>query len=277
MNYDNYNYISSGAIVAKVKQQLKSYFDSGSVTDVLIPTYIDNALRKLRYLILQEKEDIIDIENYKGVLPDDFSYLNNAYLCETVKVLTNPNFSSYSEWYRTVGCGTCVDRCVCDREVLDTVSVRTAEHTIVYKRGAMVKVYYGSKNYCLDNSKSLQSTSELEIKIDKKTVSTNFASGSLYITYLTRPMDEYGPLIPEIIEVEEFVEACIVFEIFDQLMNSITDESQNQIFQKRQLYYANKLAKFQSARNFLLQETKQQMRDSLYNQRRRLRKYNIYE
>ena len=50
MKYDNTNFISSEPLVAEIKQELKSYFEAGAISEVLIPTFIDQALRKLRVM-----------------------------------------------------------------------------------------------------------------------------------------------------------------------------------------------------------------------------------
>lgn len=276
MNYHQDNLISADSIVARIKQHFKSYFDSGSIDEVLIPTYIDKALRKLHYLVLEEKEDVIDMENFMGRLPDDFSYLKDAYVCDSIEVITNPNFSSKGTYTKVIGCTNCpTGDCVCDRETFKVFQVDSIENTVVFQMGEMMKVYYGSKKFCMPDSKSLRSNSPLEARIDKRTITTNFNCGSVYITYMSRPEDEYGPLIPEVVEVEDYIEAYIIFELFDQLWNSVTDESYNQIAQKRMVYKQEKQAKFESARNFLKLETRQQVRDSITNQRRKLKKYDI--
>ena len=56
MHYEHINYISSDSIVAEVKQELKSYFEAGAISEVLIPTYIDQALKKLRVFALNLKK-----------------------------------------------------------------------------------------------------------------------------------------------------------------------------------------------------------------------------
>ena len=47
MKYDNTNFISSEPLVAEIKQELKSYFEAGAISEVLIPTFIDQALCNL--------------------------------------------------------------------------------------------------------------------------------------------------------------------------------------------------------------------------------------
>ena len=45
--YYKYNFVSPEPVYATVKEELKSYFDTGAVDDLLFPTYLDKALKKL--------------------------------------------------------------------------------------------------------------------------------------------------------------------------------------------------------------------------------------
>ena len=56
MKYDNVPFISSEPLIAEVKQELKSYFEAGAISEVLIPTFVDQALRKLRVMVLEPQE-----------------------------------------------------------------------------------------------------------------------------------------------------------------------------------------------------------------------------
>jgi len=78
MNYDNTNFISSEPLIAEVKQELKSYFEAGAISEVMIPTYIDQSLRKLRVMVLKPEELVLSFHNYKSELPCDFGLLDYA-------------------------------------------------------------------------------------------------------------------------------------------------------------------------------------------------------
>lgn len=69
MKYANVEYITSEPLIAEVKQELKTYFEAGAISEVLIPSFIDQALRKLKVLALQPEEAVIRFENYKSELP----------------------------------------------------------------------------------------------------------------------------------------------------------------------------------------------------------------
>jgi hypothetical protein len=45
--YYKYNFVSPEPVYSTVKEELKSYFDTGAIDDLLFPTYLDKALKKL--------------------------------------------------------------------------------------------------------------------------------------------------------------------------------------------------------------------------------------
>lgn len=275
--YNNWNYISAEVIVAEVKQKLKSYFDSGSITEALIPTYIDNALRRLKHLVLDYKEDIITVEDYKVKLPEDFAFLKDAYLLTRIDDLTTPVMSSKFEYYKKLYCNNC-DPEDCGDEDCESLTVTTQTFPswiTTYLNPCLLRVYYNSKNYCTSETQGLNLTGPDMVKIHNKTMSTTFKESDIFIQYWTKPEDEHGPLIPEIIEVEDFIKAALFYNFFEDLYNSVTDESINVIERKLQFYRANYFAKYESALNWLKQESKQQVRDAITKQNRRFIKFVI--
>lgn len=271
--YNDFEYVSSEVIVAEVKQKLKSYFDSGSISDALIPTYIDNCLRKLRMMVLELKEDILTVENYKAKLPDDFTYMKGAYLCNVVETYYNdiPVKNEYT-YYKKVYCN---DTCGNEYETFTQVTCETPSVTKRYLEPKPLKIYHGSKAFCTKDCKGLTLNAMDEIRLTKRTISANFETGDIYVQYFTRPEDEYGPMIPEIIEVEEYVKAYLFYQFFEDLYNSVTDESVNIIERKLQFYKNNYHQKHLAALNILKLQSTQQIRDGIEKQRRRFIKHII--
>jgi len=76
MNYREYPYTSIATLLAEVKEEMKSYFESGAVTEIMIPTYAEQCLRKLKTVALKPEQAILFIEDHKGTLPPDFHLLN---------------------------------------------------------------------------------------------------------------------------------------------------------------------------------------------------------
>lgn len=270
--YNNFNFISSDIITAEIKQRLKSYFDSGSITDVMIPTYIDNALRRLRVMVLEYAEDIIKIESYRAKLPSDFKYLKDAFLCTTVQDITNPVMTTVFEYYKKTYCN---DTCENEYETFEQTTSTIPAWITTHLKPTMLRVYYTSKSFCADDCNSLNADSTDVLKINGTTVSATFETGNVYLQYYKRPEDEYGPLIPEVVEVEEFIKAAVYMELFKDLYNSVTDESINIIERKLAMYKQEYFAKYESALNALKEETKQETRDNIKKQQRRFVKFMI--
>lgn len=274
--YDNFNFVSAETIVAEVKQQLKSYFDSGSVTEVLIPTYVSTALRKLKHMVLEPKEDILSLTNYTVKLPSDFQYLEDVYLLETTELIAGPLYTTVYDYYKKRYCDCEDDLCEPDCETFSITKASIPSWINKNLNPTLLKVYYGSRSYCLDSSYGIKNINAVnEVKINKNTITANFQTGLLFIKYSTIPTDEYGPLIPDVVEVEDYIKAFITFQLFDQLYNSVTDESINIIERKRQLYKQEYYGKYEAALNMLKAQTKQQVRDGIANDRRRFVKFLI--
>lgn len=271
--YNNWNYISSETLVAELKEELKSYFDSGSLTETLIPTYISNALRKLKVLVLEYKEDILTLDNYRAKLPSDFAYLKDAYLLCTVTNITNPVASTVFEYYKKTYCN---DSCDTEYETFEKTTQTLPAWVSTNLNPTLLRVYFTSKTYCTSDCAGLSVRTDDEITINNKTMTATFPEGDIFIQYWNQPEDDFGPLIPEIVEVEDYVKAFLFYKLFEQLYNSVTDESINIIERKLQFYRANYYAKYESALNILKQESKQEMRDNISKQRKRFVKFIIY-
>ena len=109
MHYEHINYISSDSIVAEVKQELKSYFEAGAISEVLIPTYIDQALKKLRVFALKPEEAVLHFTNYKSELPCDFVLLDRAMMYYYEFQWSAGVNSMQGYWYKSLECTNCND------------------------------------------------------------------------------------------------------------------------------------------------------------------------
>lgn len=275
--YNNFNYISSEVIVAEVKQELRSYFDSGSLNEALIPTYIDNAIRKLKILALEFRDDLLTVEDYKCKLPADFAYMKDAFMLTRIDDISTPVMSSKFEYYKKIYCDNC-DPEDCGDEDCETFEQTTQTIPTWITRHlnpCLLRIYYTSREFCTADSQGIHWDSLDAIKIWNKTISSTFQQGEIYIQYWTKPEDEHGPLIPEIVEVENFVKAFLYYKFFEQLYNSVTDESINIIERKLQFYKREYYNHYESALNTLKAETKQQTRDNIRRQNRRFIKFII--
>ena len=79
--YYKYNFVSPEPVYATIKEELKSYFDTGAVDDLLFPTYLDKCLKKLGRTTYVISEEVLTIENFEARLPDNFYAVREAWLC----------------------------------------------------------------------------------------------------------------------------------------------------------------------------------------------------
>jgi hypothetical protein len=87
--------------------------------------------------------------------------------------------------------------------------------------------------------------------------------------------DDGLPLVPEILEVEEYIKSYLKYKFFEQMWHSEMDESSKQVTDKLMYYKKEQLEKLQAAYNYLMTKTKQQIADNIVRTRNRFSKYHI--
>ena len=84
--YYKYNFVSPDPIYATVKEELKSYFDTGAVDDLLFPTYLDKCLKKLGRTTYIISEQVLFIEDFEARLPDNFHAVREAWMLSLIHI-----------------------------------------------------------------------------------------------------------------------------------------------------------------------------------------------
>ena len=82
-------------------------------------------------------------------------------------------------------------------------------------------------------------------------------------------------MVPEVLEVEEYIKSYLKYKFFEMMWHSVMDESTRQITEKLQYYKNEQYAKLQAALNFLMTKTRQQIADSIVRTRNRFSKFHI--
>ena len=82
--YYKYNFVSPEPVYSTVKEELKSYFDTGAVDDLLFPTYLDKCLKKLGRTTYVIAEQALYIEDFQARLPDNFVAVREAWMCTEI-------------------------------------------------------------------------------------------------------------------------------------------------------------------------------------------------
>lgn len=268
-NYYQYNFISSENLVAIVKEELKSYFDTGSIDDMLFSTYINKALRKLDRSSYKITEDSIIIEDFEARLPDNFYAVREAWMCADMQGVTHttPN-STYIQNVTILPsldfdrCNntnitniitnppqqSCIDSCddiPCKGNNLGNIIKLNETFSESFRKVYLLKPgnISNSNNCYLNYSDSLNqfgqnnfipyssSIDTFEIR-DNKFI-TNFRNGVIHLLFYADTTDDCGnQLVPDNYRILEYIEKFLKFKVFETLTNQVNDETFNQLQQK---------------------------------------------
>ena len=92
--YYKYAFVSPEPVYSTVKEELKSYFDTAAVDDLLFPTYLDKALKKLGRTTYVITDEILFVQDFEARLPDNFYAVREAWM--TTEVANYPYQSANS-------------------------------------------------------------------------------------------------------------------------------------------------------------------------------------
>jgi len=307
--YYKYNFVSPEPIFAIVKEELKSYFDTGAVDDLMFPTYLDKCLRKLGRTTYVIREQVLYVNDFEARLPDNFFAVREAWMCTQVDgypTQTANSFYSQAATETTIqvspvvyGGPACPSPCCgnigcdgsCMPEIIQTVYKTNQNTARSYQREYLLK----PGNISARNNCSVQYNEAWEFYSappnlheftpgsagydsfdvrDNKFV-TNFRNGIVHLVFYATEYDQIGnQMVPENYRIREYVESFIKYKVFETLANQINDETFNQLQQK--LGYYKQL----SEEAFIMADIEIKKQDAWTKQRRiknDLNRFNMYE
>ena len=261
--YYKYAFISPEPVYSTVKEELKSYFDTAAVDDLLFPTYLDKALKKLGRTTYVITDEILFVEDFQARLPDNFYAVREAWM--TTEVAAYP-YQSANSFYsqassattiqvspltiagtacNNVGCqdpgceGTCMPVLVQAVYKTNNSVTRGFTHNYLLKPGNISAKQHCDVEYTNNFTPGSASIDSFDIR-DNKFV-TNFRNGVVHLIFYATEYDDIGnQLIPDNYRIREYVEAFLKFKVFEMLTNQTNDETFNQLQQKlmyhKQLY-----------------------------------------
>ena len=264
--YYKYNFISPEPVYATVKEEFKSYFDTGAVDDLMFPTYLDKCLRKLGRTTYVISQEILYINDYQARLPDNFFAVREAWMCTAVNGFPYQQANSFYSQAATattiqvspittdcpipspccgnVGCdGSCMP------ELIQTVYKTNNEAAVSYRREYLLKPgnisaqgncgvdytnnweFYAQAPPINEFTPGSSWYDSFDIR-DNKFV-TNFRNGVVHLLFYATEYDAGGnQLIPDNYRIREFVEAFIKYKVIETLTNQVNDETYNQLERK---------------------------------------------
>lgn len=268
--YYKYQFISPEPVYSTVKEELKSYFDTGAVDDLLFPTYLDKALRKLGKATYVIQEQILDINDFEARLPDNFYAVREAWLC--TEIPSNYPYQTANSFYSqaasqttiqvspvtsggtactnpqcTTGCPSCMPQLIQAVYKTNQQVARSFHREYLLKPGNIsvrqncgveynnAWEFYQVAPPVHEFTPGSASYDSFDIR-DNKFV-TNFRNGVVHLIFYATEYDNVGnQMIPDNYRIREYVEAFLKFKVFETLSNQLTDETFAQIQQKLMYY-----------------------------------------
>jgi len=267
--YYKYNFISPEPVYSTVKEELKSYFDTGAVDDLLFPTYLDKCLKKLGRTTYVIAEQPLYIEDFQARLPDNFVAVREAWMCTAIPQYPYQQANSfYSQAASqttiqvspyisgtvpctnpqcTTGCPTCMPELIQAVYKTNNAVARSYQQEYLLKPGNIsargnCDVEYTNAWQFTEYAPPLHEFTpgaagydSFDIR-DNKFV-TNFRNGIVHLIFYVTEYDAVGnQMIPDNYRIREYVEAFIKYKVFETLTNQLTDETFAQLQQKL-VYY----------------------------------------
>lgn len=276
------DFVSPEPVYARVKEELRSYFDAGLVDDLLFPLWTFDSLDRFRLSFYPIREAVLFIDCFEAKLPPDFKKVREARACffaETGLFTTSGTF--YAEITTRVDKegGRC-EEVTCDLkpcfESCGVYKTNTYQNHIFTVSHYLKPGNLTARNACDDACPNLRCESPDVFDIHDGKFATNFDKGTVYLKYYSKEFDsQNNVMIPDNYFFRNYLEKYLKFKIFEQLSNQVTDETFNQIHMKLQLAERAKDEAFVLAEQHSRAQTLEQKINSIGANRRRLKKFRI--
>lgn len=252
--YYKYKFVSPDPLFARVKEEMKSYFDANAVDDLMFPVWTEKCLKKLGRSSWKISQALLFMDNFEAKLPPDFVDVRECWL--TAQLLS-PQFRKPGAYFTQITttlnkpydpCNPALNCDPCNPDVLTVVTKTQTEVTqpirlkylltpgnVTVRRDHCNTPHTGCLN---SNAETFGLTNKgLTFDIRDGKLITNFRMGDVYLMYYSDQRDDSGQqLIPDNYRIQEFIEAFLKQKLFEQLYNQIVDETFNQI-EKKYIFY----------------------------------------
>ena len=271
--YNKYNFVSAEPTYAIVKEELKSYFDTGAVDDLLFPTYLNKCLDKLGKATHAIVPVILFIEDFTCRLPENFHAVREAWMCAQTngESYTSPEaFYSQTSSLNTIQLSPILTNEVptCDNPICDTEDCSgecmSSLVQAVYKtqkeipRSAITRKFllkpgnisfaedcayfynesgdmYGNTGTAGPQTPGSGDFDSFDLR-DNKFVTT-FRTGIVELIMYAEDYDCLGSqMIPDNYRIREFIELFLKQKTFEVMCNQTNDETFKQLQQKKNEY-----------------------------------------
>lgn len=216
------NYITSDIVIAEVKNFLDLYWSAKKLDDSILFSTIRECLAKLKFKTHPLKMDILEVNNYKVDLPDDFQSLCVALACHVEQCIEKPyNPAIRTEERHVCELNLCETKCdVCHDDcgnMFKIVQVFDDYYTTKeWTKFEVLNISKGSKPKCTKDCFNFRSKTGNEIEIKNNKVYTTFPEGLIYIEYIALLERDGLYLIPDNERIikwikDELIRTCIQY------------------------------------------------------------------
>lgn len=283
--YYKYSFVSPEPVYALVKEELKSYFDTGAIDDLLFPLYTSKCLDRLGRGSYKINQAVLHIDDFQSRLPDDFYAVREAWLCTNI---TSEFQLAGSQYQQVMGSTTTrIDTpdVYCDKcnecsmpDIIKAVYKTTFQAFAYFKKQYLLKPgNIWSKGECSEDCANFHSHGPESFDLHDNKFTVTFRQGEVYLLYYSKTYDCHGyELVPDNLRIKEYIEFYLKARVYEQLVNQVTDEGVIKFLMSQAQSYQ---AKSDEAYIIAQIETK---KDDIYGsyrrierQQRRFQKYNI--
>lgn len=234
-HYYKQDFISASPLYAEVKEDLRPYFASGAIDDLLFPIWTEQCLKRFKKSAFKIMETVLQICDYEVCLPDDFNSVREAWACNTF--FSEPVQDPASCYY-TVDCAMDAPTEDCDTCSTTYHVMHKVTNHVIYKFSRTALLTPGNihtKAKCGECCKNTYAHTQYSFDIHSGKMVVNFPDGLIHLLYYAETLtDEGEQLVPDNFYIQEYIKKYIIYKCYYQLSNRVTDESFNQIQSKKQ-------------------------------------------
>ena len=259
-NGSKINYVTPEPIYSRVKEEMRSYFNTGSIDDLLFPTWTADCLDKLENTYRPIQPCVMDMWNGRCDLPCDFFMAREVWMCATFNKgpIVSPHVFYYqtdcrvAPYVETNNCASCSPGTPCNEHIQQPVNLPNlcgvsdnfivtnkvmSQLSFTFSVSCLLKPgNFNTMRSCHNDSPNTCSSALDTFDIIGNHMVTSFQSGTIYMSYYaTRGVDpETGYYtIPDNDPFSKYLYYYLRFMVYQQLFDQSTDETFNQIRAKR--------------------------------------------
>lgn len=277
--YYKYNFVSPETIYTEIKEELRTYFQTGVIDDILFPRYTEDCLKRLGRSSYKIEENIFNLEDFQTKLPDNFEAVRELWLVTPHEQSYRMPNSCYEQ--STIRLTSEKDRCnpgdICAPKEIKVTYKITGKIIQTFQCQHLLKPgNVHAKENCSLDSFNIFSDSMETFDIRGNKLVTNFPEGTLYMVYYVKDYDENEyQLVPDNIRIKDYLKAYLKYKCFENIYNNISDETLNQVQAKLAYYEAKMYEAKVLAESELMKQTIEQQIRATKSARRRFNKYQI--